>query len=62
MKQFTWCEKTDLKPWQSQKWCTPTVIGTWESERNATRATIDWRLKIPNARDKLKKLYPVRKE
>ena len=37
-------------------------IGAWESERNATRATIDWRFTIPNARDKLKKLYPVREE
>jgi len=37
-------------------------VGAWESERNATRATIDWRFTIPNARDKLKKLYPVREE
>jgi hypothetical protein len=35
-------------------------IGAWESERNAARATIDWRFTIPNARDKLKKLFPVR--
>jgi len=37
-------------------------VGTWESERNAVRATIDWRFTIPNARDKLKKLYPVGEE
>jgi hypothetical protein len=37
-------------------------IGAWESERNAARATIDWRFTIPKARDKLKKLYPVREE
>jgi hypothetical protein len=37
-------------------------VGAWESERNAARATIDWRFTIPNARDKLKKLYPVREE
>jgi len=37
-------------------------VGAWESERNAARATIDWRFMIPNARDKLKKLYPVREE
>jgi hypothetical protein len=37
-------------------------IGAWESERNTTRATIDWRFTIPNARDKLKKLYPMREE
>jgi len=37
-------------------------IGAWESERNAARATIDWRFTIPNARDKLEKLYPVREE
>ena len=35
-------------------------VGAWESERNAARATIDWRFTVPNARDKLKKLYPVR--
>jgi len=37
-------------------------VGAWESERNALRATIDWRFTIPNARDKLKKLYPVGEE
>ena len=37
-------------------------IGAWEAERNAARAAIDWLFTIPNARDKLKKLYPVRKE
>jgi hypothetical protein len=37
-------------------------VGAWESERNAVRATIDWRFTIPNARDKLKKLYPVGEE
>jgi hypothetical protein len=37
-------------------------VGAWEEERNAARATIDWRFTIPNARDKLKKLYPVREE
>jgi len=37
-------------------------VGAWESKRNAVRATIDWRFTIPNARDKLKKLYPVREE
>jgi hypothetical protein len=37
-------------------------IGAWKSERNAAWATIDWRFTIPNSRDKLKKLYPVREE
>jgi hypothetical protein len=37
-------------------------IGAWESERNAARVTINWRFTIPNARDKLKKLHPVREE
>ena len=37
-------------------------VGVWETERNTARATIDWRFTIPNARDKLKKLYPVREE
>ena len=31
----------------------------WETERNEHQATIDWRFTIPNARDKLKRLYPV---
>lgn len=35
-------------------------VGAWETERNSARATIDWRFTIPNARDKLKKLYPVK--
>ena len=34
-------------------------IAAWETERNACKATIDWRFTIPNARDKLKRLYPV---
>jgi hypothetical protein len=37
-------------------------VGAWEGERNTARATIDWRFTIPNARDKLKKLYPVKEE
>jgi len=37
-------------------------IGAWEAELNAAWATIDWRFTFPNARDKLKKLYPVREE
>jgi len=34
-------------------------LTAWETERNERKATIDWRFTIPNARDKLKKLYPV---
>lgn len=37
-------------------------VDAWEGERNTARATIDWRFTIPNARDKLKKLYPVKEE
>ena len=37
-------------------------VGAWETEGNTVQATIDWRFNIPNARDKLKKLYPVREE
>jgi hypothetical protein len=37
-------------------------VGAWEGERNTARATIDWRFTIPNARNKLKKLYPVKEE
>lgn len=37
-------------------------IGAWEFERNAARAAIDCCFTIPNARDKLKKLYPMREE
>ena len=34
-------------------------VAAWEAERNERQATIDWRFTIPNARDKLKRLYPV---
>jgi hypothetical protein len=37
-------------------------VGAWKVEQNAVRATIDWRFTISNARDKLKKLYPVGEE
>jgi hypothetical protein len=37
-------------------------VGAWETERNNRKATIDWRFTIPNARDKLKRLYPVKDE
>jgi hypothetical protein len=30
--------------------------------RKSKRASIDWRFTIPNARHKLKKVYPVREE
>jgi hypothetical protein len=35
-------------------------VAAWEAERNDQKATIDWRFTIPNARDKLKRLYPVK--
>lgn len=35
-------------------------IAAWEIDRNDRKATIDWRFTIPNARDKLKKLYPIK--
>lgn len=37
-------------------------VAAWETERNNIKATIDWRFTIPNARDKLKRLYPIRDE
>lgn len=37
-------------------------VGAWQAERNDAKATIDWRFTIPKARDKLRKLYPVREE
>lgn len=37
-------------------------IGAWEFERNAARVVFDWRFTIPIAKDKLKKLYPMREE
>jgi len=33
-------------------------VAAWETKRNKRHATIDWRFSIPNARDKLKLLYP----
>jgi len=35
-------------------------VAAWEAERNAAKATIDWRFTIPKARDKLKRLYPIK--
>jgi hypothetical protein len=35
-------------------------VAAWEAERNAAKATIDWRFTIPRARDKLKRLYPIK--
>jgi hypothetical protein len=35
-------------------------IAAWETDRNDRKATIDWRFTIPSARDKLKKLYPIK--
>jgi hypothetical protein len=37
-------------------------VAAWEAERNSIKATIDWRFTIPNARDKLKRLYPIKDE
>jgi len=37
-------------------------VGAWEAERNNIKATIDWRFTIPNARNKLKRLYPIKEE
>jgi hypothetical protein len=34
-------------------------VATWEKQRNDAKETIDWRFSIPNAREKLKRLYPT---
>ncbi len=34
--------------------------GAWESERNKQEATVSWRFTAPDAREKLKRLYPSR--
>jgi hypothetical protein len=33
-------------------------VAAWEAQRNQAHATIDWRFSIPDAREKLKRLYP----
>jgi hypothetical protein len=33
-------------------------VAAWEQQRNAAQATIDWRFTIPDARERLKRLYP----
>jgi hypothetical protein len=33
-------------------------VAAWEEARNAAKATVDWRFKTTNAREKLKRLYP----
>jgi hypothetical protein len=37
-------------------------VTAWQQRRNQARVTIDWRFTTENARDKLKRLYPVVKE
>jgi hypothetical protein len=34
-------------------------VAAWEHQRNATKASIDWRFSIMDAREKLKRLYPT---
>jgi DDE superfamily endonuclease len=36
-----------------------TAVAAWEAERNAAEPTIDWRFTTPDARIKLKHLYPA---
>jgi len=33
-------------------------VAAWETKRNAAKATVDWRFKTTNAREKLKRIYP----
>ena len=33
-------------------------VTAWEAERNASEAKVTWRFSTPNARIKLRKLYP----
>ena len=33
-------------------------VGAWERERNAARTKVNWRFTTPDARIKLKRLYP----
>ena len=33
-------------------------VAAWEAERNASKAKVNWRFSTPNARIKLRKLYP----
>lgn len=37
-------------------------VACWEERRNSLRAVIDWQFRTPDARIKLKRLYPVIKE
>jgi DDE superfamily endonuclease len=34
-------------------------VATWNRERNAKQTTVDWRFTTPDARIKLKRLYPI---
>ena len=36
-----------------------TQTQAWKSRRNDRKATIDWQFSVPNARDKLRRLYPI---
>jgi len=33
-------------------------VAAWEAERNASKAKVNWRFSTPDARIKLRKLYP----
>ncbi len=33
-------------------------VAAWEAERNASEAKVNWRFSTPDARIKLRKLYP----
>ena len=36
-----------------------TEVAAWQQQRNQAQASVDWQFTTPDARIKLKKLYPV---
>lgn len=34
-------------------------VTAWERERNRIRATVDWRFRVSDAREKMKSVYPI---
>jgi len=47
-----------LEPTHSRLEILRREIAAWEKERNEKQATVDWRFTTPDARIKLKRLYP----
>ena len=57
-------QKNEIKPWLRQQWVIPDAqaltreVAAWEPARNVNPHLVNWRFTTPDARIKLKRLYP----